>query len=150
MHSGKLEFLDPKWAILEQFCDYLYYCPEFTIYTDNNPLTYVMPSAKLNAIGHRWFTELTDFRFKVKYCPGSSHKDADFFSHMPMDIYHIIQECCHETPLAAIEATCHAVFAQRNNHISWVLSLSTNSETVNYNPFQEDKLDFKPLPSSSI
>ena len=69
---------------------------------------------------------------------------------MPTDIHHVIQECCHETSLSAIEATCHAVFAQKNNHINWVSSLTTNSETVNYNPFQEDKLDFKPLPSSSI
>ena len=69
---------------------------------------------------------------------------------MPTDIHHIIQECCHETSLSAIEATCHAVFAQKNNHINWASSLTINSETVNYNPFQEDKLDFKPLPSSSI
>ena len=103
MHSGKLEFLTLKWAVIEQFRDYLYYCPEFTIYTDNNPLTYVMSSAKLNATGHRWVAELADFRFKVKYRPGSSHKDADFFSHMPTDIHHIIQECCHETSLSAIQ-----------------------------------------------
>ena len=88
--------------------------------------------------------------FKVKYHPGSLHKDADFFSRMPMDIHHIIQKCCHETSLSAIEATCYAVFAQKNSHINWASSLTVNSETVNYNPFQEDKLDFKPLPSSSI
>ena len=93
---------------------------------------------------------MADFGFKVKYHPGSSDKDADFFSHMPTDIHHIVQECCHKTSLSAIEATCHAVFAQRNNHINWVSSLTINSETVNYNPFQEDKLDFKPLPSDSI
>ena len=109
-----------------------------------------MSSAKLNATGHRWVAELADFQFKVKYRPGSSHKGADFFSCMPTDIHHIIQECCHETSLSAIEATCHAVFAQKNNRINWVSSLTINSETVNYNPFQEDKLDFKPLPSSSI
>ena len=149
MHSGKLEFLALKWAVTEQFRDYLYYCPEFTVYTDNNPLTYVMSAAKLNATGHRWVAELADSRVKVKYRPGSSHKDADFFSRMPTDIHHIIQECCHETSLSAIEAACHAVFAQKN-HINWVSSLTINSETVNYNPFQEDKLDFKPLPSSSI
>ena len=95
-------------------------------------------------------TELADFRFKVKHSPGSSHKDANLFSRMPTDIHHIIQECCHETSLSAVEATCHAVFAQKNDHINWVSSLTINSETVNYNPLQEDKLDFKPLPSSSI
>ena len=49
MHSGKLEFLSLKWAVTEQFRDYLYYAPEFVVYTDNNPLTYVLTSAKLNA-----------------------------------------------------------------------------------------------------
>ena len=146
---GNLNFLLSSGQSLSNFVT-IYYCPEFTVYTDNNPLTYVMSSAKLNATSHRSVAELADFRFKVKYCPGSSHKDADFFSRMPTDIHYIIQECCHKTSLLAIEATCHAVFVQKNNHISWVLSLTINSETVSYNPFQEDKLDFKPLPSSSI
>ena len=48
LHSGKLEFLALKWAICDQFRDYLYYAPSFTVYTDNNPLTYVLSSAKLN------------------------------------------------------------------------------------------------------
>ena len=49
MHSGKLEFLALKWAVTEQSRDYLYYAPKFVVYTDNNPLTYVLTSAKLNA-----------------------------------------------------------------------------------------------------
>ena len=54
LHSSKLEFLAVKWAITEQFRDYLYYAPHFTVYTDNNPLTYVLTTAKLSATGHRW------------------------------------------------------------------------------------------------
>jgi hypothetical protein len=41
LHTGKLEFLALKWAVKEQFRDYLYYAPEFTVFTDNNPLTYI-------------------------------------------------------------------------------------------------------------
>ena len=52
LHSGKLEFLALKWAICDRFRDYLYYAPEFTVYTDNNPLTYVLTTAKLNATGY--------------------------------------------------------------------------------------------------
>ena len=37
----------------DQFRDYLYYAPEFTVYTDNNPLTYILTSAKLNATSLR-------------------------------------------------------------------------------------------------
>ena len=37
-HSSKLEFLVLKWAMTEQFREYLQYQP-FLIRTDNNPLT---------------------------------------------------------------------------------------------------------------
>lgn len=61
LHAGKLEFLALKWAITDQFRDYLYYSPKFTVFTDNNPLTYILTSAKLNATGLRWVNELADF-----------------------------------------------------------------------------------------
>ena len=37
LRVGKLESLALKWAVTEQFRDYLYYAPEFTVYTYNNP-----------------------------------------------------------------------------------------------------------------
>ncbi len=76
LHSGKLEFLVLKWAITEKFCDYLYYAPFFTVYSDNNPLTYVLSTAKVNATGCRWVAELADFHFTIKYCPDKEHSDA--------------------------------------------------------------------------
>ena len=51
-HSSKLEFLALKWAIVDQFREYLQYQP-FHMRMDNNPLTYVMTSPNLNATGHR-------------------------------------------------------------------------------------------------
>lgn len=48
----QLEFLALKWAIVDKFHDYLYGA-KFTVRTDNNPLTYVLATAKLNATGHR-------------------------------------------------------------------------------------------------
>lgn len=48
----KLEFLALKWSITERFHDNLY-GNRFTVYTDNNPLTYIFTTAKLNATGHR-------------------------------------------------------------------------------------------------
>ena len=48
----KLEFFSLKWAITDQFHEYLY-GNTFDIYTDNNPLTYVLSTAKLDATGHR-------------------------------------------------------------------------------------------------
>lgn len=55
----------------EQFHDYLYYSPTFTVFTDNNPLTYALTyaltMANLNATGLRWVGELSDFNFDIKY-----------------------------------------------------------------------------------
>ncbi len=45
MHSGKLEFLALKSAMTEHFRDYLYYSKHTTVYTDNNPLTYILTTA---------------------------------------------------------------------------------------------------------
>jgi hypothetical protein len=50
--SHKLEFLALKWAVTDKFKDYLY-GQQFTVLTDNNPLTYVLTTAKLDATGHR-------------------------------------------------------------------------------------------------
>ncbi len=83
LHSGKLEFLALKWAVTEHFRDYLFYAPKFTIYTDNNPLTYVMSTAKLSYTGYRWIASLADFEFTIKYRPGKANIDADFLSRMP-------------------------------------------------------------------
>ena len=44
-HSSKLEFLALKWAIHERFHEYLY-GSTFDVYTDNNPLTYIMSTTK--------------------------------------------------------------------------------------------------------
>ena len=86
LHSGKLEFLALKWAICDQFRDYLYYAPSFEVYTDNNLLTYALFSAKLNATALRWIRELADFNFTIHYRPGKANIDADtvsnpFWSH---------------------------------------------------------------------
>ena len=52
MHAGKLEFLALKWAVTQTFHDYLFYATSFTVYTDSNPHTYILSSAKLSAVGH--------------------------------------------------------------------------------------------------
>ena len=80
LHSGKLEFLALKWAITERFSDYLNYGPPFEVFTDNNPLTYVMTSAKLNAFGLRWVAQLANYQFTLKFRSGRNNVDADFLS----------------------------------------------------------------------
>ena len=52
--AHNLEFLALKWAICEKFHEYLCGSTPFEVYTDNNPLTYVLTTAKLDACGQRW------------------------------------------------------------------------------------------------
>ena len=78
----KLEFLALKWAVTEKYHDYLY-GNTFTVLTDNNPLTYVLTSAKLDATGHRWIAALASYNFSIMYRPGSSNADADGLSRLP-------------------------------------------------------------------
>lgn len=49
--THKLEFLALKWAITEKLSDYLM-GQTFSVYTDNNQLTYTLTSAKRGATGH--------------------------------------------------------------------------------------------------
>lgn len=77
--THKLEYLALKWAICEKFNDYLY-GTDFTVITDNNPLTYVLTSAKLDAAGHRWLVALSTYRFNIKYQAEDTNSDADGLS----------------------------------------------------------------------
>uniref|UniRef100_A0A1A7ZLV7 Gypsy retrotransposon integrase-like protein 1 n=1 Tax=Nothobranchius furzeri TaxID=105023 RepID=A0A1A7ZLV7_NOTFU len=75
----QLEFLSLKWAVVDRFHDYLYGA-RFTVRTDNNPLTYVLSTAKLNAVGHRLLAALSTYDFDVHYRPGKHNIDADILS----------------------------------------------------------------------
>ena len=78
-HSSKLEFLAFKWAVTEQFREYLQYQP-FTVHTDNNPLTYILMTPNLDALGHHWVAALAGYNMKLEYLKGSNNKVADALS----------------------------------------------------------------------
>lgn len=80
--AHKLEYLALKWAVTDKFSDYLY-GNKFTVLTDNNPLTYILTSAKLDATGHRWLAALAAYDFDIKYRPGIHNADADALSRLP-------------------------------------------------------------------
>lgn len=79
----KLEFLCLKWAVTEKFYDYLY-GNKFKVKTDNNPLTYILTTAKLDATGQRWVSALSVFDFEISYKPGKKNVDADALSRYPL------------------------------------------------------------------
>ena len=77
--AHKLEFLALKWAVTEKLHDYLY-GTKFEAVTDNNPLTYVLTTAKLDATGQRWIAALSNYKFDLKYRSGKKNADADGLS----------------------------------------------------------------------
>ena len=79
--ADKLEFLALKWALTDQFYENLYGI-QFDVYTDNNPLTYVLTTAKLDACGQRWVSAIVPMDFRFHYKPGRTNIDADALSRM--------------------------------------------------------------------
>ena len=75
---------------MDKFYDYL------MVLTDNNPLTYVLTSAKLDATGHRWVAALANYKFTIQYRAGKNNRNADGLSRLPAD---------------TIKAICQAVIA---------------------------------------
>ena len=77
--AHKLEFLALKWAVVKKFHEYLY-GSTFNIYTDNNLLTYVLTTAKLDAASHHWVASLVNYNFRLHYRAGKANIDADTLS----------------------------------------------------------------------
>ena len=102
-HSSKLEFLTLKWAITEQFKEYLQYQP-FKVKMDNNPLTYIMSMPNLDAVGHHWVVALVGFNFTIEYLRGSDNKVANALSrvegHLELDPESMRELLSHTNKLA--------------------------------------------------
>ena len=85
-HSNKQEFLTLKWAVTEQFHEYL--SPygknrnEFVVQMDNNPLTYIFSSTNLDAAGQRWVAQLASYNFSLECQKG---KDNTVILHMLLE-----------------------------------------------------------------
>ncbi len=78
----KLEFLALKWSVCEKF-RYWLKGQTFTVWTDNNPLTYVMSKAKLDACEQCWVSKLAAYTFELKHIAGTKNIVADALSRDP-------------------------------------------------------------------
>lgn len=123
-HSTKLEFLALKWSICDHFRDYLFYAKHVDVYTDNNPLTYILSSAKLSATGQRWVNELADFPIKIHYKPGSLNNDADALSRLPFQ-QNLFKESYNGEELSAV---FQGIYNQKNNGEAWVNCVTVSGE----------------------
>lgn len=158
LHSGKLEFLALKWAATDRFRDYLM-SSSCTVYTDNNPLTYVLSTAKLNATGRRWVAELADFHLTIKCRTGRENADADGLSRMPCDIEEMMKNCTEEMSSPSIQATVQAVETKDSETARCTMALrcvGTDEETptpfskVEICQVQKEDLHIGPVAHSQI
>ena len=69
---------------MERFHEYLY-GEHFEVYTDNNLLTYILTTAKLDATGQRWVASLANCNFKIFYKSEKLNVKADALLHTPWE-----------------------------------------------------------------
>ncbi|KAI4812430.1 hypothetical protein KUCAC02_023818 [Chaenocephalus aceratus] len=80
--AHRLEFLALKWSVCEKFSHWLK-GHEFTVWTDNNPLTYILTKPKLDACEQRWVSRLAPYTFDLRHIPGTKNIVADALSRDP-------------------------------------------------------------------
>ena len=74
--SHKLEFLTLQWAVVEKLHEYLY-GSMFDVYTGNNPLMYILNTAKLDTVSHCWVASLANYNFQLYYRVGKTNVNVD-------------------------------------------------------------------------
>ena len=57
----------------------------FDVFTNNNPLTYILTSAKLDVVGQRWVASLGPYNFSLHYNPGRQNTVVDSLSRIPWE-----------------------------------------------------------------
>ena len=125
-----MEFLALKWAVCEKFHEYLYGSNLFEVYTDNNPLTYVLSSAKLDACGQRWVAKLANYNFTIKYKSGLSNVEADALSRISWP------EILADTEDLDVDLNCmdthvvNAILAGSRSKTSLIESVSCSSKII--------------------
>ncbi len=137
----KLEFLALKWAIT---CKFRYYLcnNKFVVYTDHNPLVYLSTSAKLDALGHRWLSELSTYNFEIYYKPGLKNSDADGLSRkVGPDQLH--SECTQHLSKEIFDELCNLLISKEYtgfyDHVKShaVLVSSCSQESIDWSKEQD-------------
>ena len=135
-HSNKQEFLALKWAVTEQFHEYL--LPygknrnEFVVRTDNNPLTYIFSSTNLDAAGQCWVAQLASYNFSLEYQKGKDNTVADFLSRLDEPLpKEEVQDYLDKIPYPGVKAVLDNAITPLEERAE--LGVRLNPEGVNAN-----------------
>ena len=116
--AHKLEFKALHWAATVKFRDYVY-GQRVVAVTDNNPLTYVLKSAKLDAHGQRWVNDLAQCDLEIVYRPGKTNGNADSLSRIQRhEVQFLLDQASREEPKAKL----NTIQATGDEDISSMLS----------------------------
>ena len=106
---------------MEHFKEYLAYVP-FVVWTDNNPLTYVLTTPNLDVVGHRWIGVLASFQFELEYQKGSDNGAADTLSRVPIShSWQTIQSLLEGVIVGAVnrgEAKANKELLEEHEHLN--------------------------------
>ena len=89
------------------------------MYTDNNPLTYLMRSSKLPAVEQRWAATLAPFNFEFKYRSAKHNMNAGALSRLtPAAIVSSDVDSCFEelTRTTKLPAKIHVNVVEAREH----------------------------------
>ena len=92
-----------------------------SVLADNNPMTYVLTTAKLDATGHRWLAALAAFNFNILYHPGKKNGDADGLSCIPQT-YSDNREVIS---IESVQAICNSILPK-----AYIESLAVNPDII--------------------
>ena len=81
----KQEFLALKWAIAEQFQEYLLW-KLFIVRTNTNPLTYIMTTPNLDTTHHWWVESLARFTFSIECQKVRDNVATDALSQVTLEL----------------------------------------------------------------
>ena len=136
-HSNKQEFLALKWAVTEQFHEYL--SPygknrnEFVVRTDNNPLTYIFSSTNLDAAGQRWVAQVASYNFSLEYQKGKDNTVGDFLSRLDKTLpKEEVQDYVDKIPYPGVKAVLDNAITPLEERAE--LGVCPNPEGVKANP----------------
>ena len=144
--AHKLEFLALKWAVTDHFHKYLYGAT-FEVYTDNNPLTYILTTAKLDPTGHRWVASLGPYNFSLHYKSNKLNSDADTLSRIDWQSVGV-QKVKTTMDLAQLDTSIivePSVFQETSDDVPVMKSLRTGDTTRKWQQRQQEDPEIKTI-----